>query len=43
MGGFNLDLTCKLIIKLDITDNVIAMGFPAESFEAIYRNPMPEV
>ncbi|CAD8203149.1 unnamed protein product [Paramecium pentaurelia] len=44
VDGFNLDLTCKQIItNPDIEDNLIAMGFPAENFEAIYRNPMSEV
>lgn len=33
----------KITYQVDITDNLIAMGFPAENFEAIYRNPMVEV
>lgn len=29
--------------KSDVTPNIIAMGFPSESMEATYRNPMKEV
>ena len=34
--GFNLDLAY-------ITDRIIAMGFPSEGREALYRNPLKEV
>jgi len=27
----------------DILPNVIAMGYPADKFEAMYRNPIQEV
>lgn len=35
-NGFDLDLSY-------VTDRIIAMGFPSESMEATYRNPMKEV
>ena len=30
----------SIIIILDITEKIIAMGFPAENIESIYRNSM---
>lgn len=32
-NGYNLDLTY-------ITERIIAMAFPAQGFESIYRNPI---
>lgn len=34
--GYNLDLTY-------ITDSIIAMGFPSEGTEGLFRNPLGEV
>ncbi len=30
-------------INLDVTERLIAMGFPAENYESIYRNSMTDV
>lgn len=38
MDGFDLDLT-----YMGEDDRIVAMGFPSESMEAAYRNPMKEV
>ena len=32
----------KLIRLLDITDKIIAFGFPSEGTEALFRNPMED-
>ncbi|PRP85600.1 putative TPIP alpha lipid phosphatase [Planoprotostelium fungivorum] len=37
--GFDLDLTWRL----DITENVITMGFPSVGMESVYRNPRHDV
>lgn len=34
---------CLSLYHLDITPRVIAMGFPSENLEGIFRNPMSEV
>lgn len=47
---YKKDLIQILLVKfvtwltiIDITHNVIALGYPGEKLEGIYRNPMSEV
>lgn len=40
---YNLDLTCKIRVIIDITDKIIAMGYPSQGFESIYRNNLDQV
>ena len=48
---YDLDLSCMLrhyLIEdfdkfIDITDRIIAMGFPSENMEGMYRNNMKKV
>jgi phosphatidylinositol-3,4,5-trisphosphate 3-phosphatase/dual-specificity protein phosphatase PTEN len=46
--GYNLDLSCKIIssfklITIDITPSLIAMGYPGEGLDKLYRNSMSDV
>ena len=46
--GFDLDLSCTqtprvLLNLLVITDSIVAMGYPAENIEGVYRNNLKDV
>lgn len=53
--GFDLDLTCvcllcsperrylRFLTIPDITDRIVALGFPSVGKEAMFRNPLPQV
>lgn len=45
--GFDLDMTCMnsraFLICSVITPQIVAMGFPAEKIEGVYRNNMKDV
>ena len=52
--GFDLDLTCELshslsplflsyVHSVDITDNIVAMGYPSEKLEGLVRNKAEDV
>lgn len=46
--GFDLDLSCTqtprvLLNVLVITDSIVAMGYPAENIEGVYRNNLKDV